>query len=229
VQKPFAIGISFVASYGHTTQRTQIFFDTQDEYDGRLTWMDGAYSPPGGTGTNLTYANDPKHRFTVAATWNVPIGKGRMLGKGMSRPLDMFIGGWQLSGTWTASSGQTLAFSTMTSPKSVKKIGKVGAGNYWFDVTGFATQPAYTRRTNPWYYSNLTGPGFTNLDLSIYKRVRIDERFQVEARLEAYNALNEMNWSNPTVDVSKSDFGRTNAQASGYYSRQLQVSAKLYF
>jgi hypothetical protein len=231
VQKPFAKGISFVASYGHTTQRTQVFFDTQDEYDGRLTWMDGAYSPPGGTGTNLTYANDPKHRFTVAATWEVPVGKGRMLGKNMSRPLDMFIGGWQLSGTWTASSGQTLAFGTMTAPRSVKKIGKVGAGNYWFDKTGFDVQPAYTRRTNPWYYSNLTGPGFTNLDLSIYKRVRVNERFQVEARLEAYNAVNEMNWANPTVDISKlnSDFGRTSAQASGYYGRQLQVAAKLYF
>jgi hypothetical protein len=33
------------------------------------------------------------------------------------------------------------------------------------------------------------------------------------------------------VDISKlnSDFGRTSAQASGYYGRQLQVAAKLYF
>jgi len=118
----------------------------------------------------------------------------------------------------------------MTAPKSVKKIGEVGAANkYWFDTTGFAVQPAYTRRSNPWYYDNLTGPGYSNIDLSIYKRVKITERFQVELRLEAYNALNGMNWANPTLDVTKSDFGRTNAQASGYYGRQLQYSAKLYF
>jgi hypothetical protein len=229
MQKPFANGFSFVGSYGHTTQRTQVFYDIQDEYDGKLTWMDGAYSPPGGTAANLTYANDPRHRFTAAMTWEIPIGQGKMLGTKMSRVLDSFIGGWQLSGTWNHGSGQVLNFVTMVAPTSVEKIGQVGPANYWFDVTGFAVQPAYTRRTNPWYYNNLTGPGFTNVDLSVYKRVKIDERFRVEVRMEAYNALNEMNWANPTVDVTKSDFGRTNLQASGYYGRQLQFSAKLYF
>jgi len=230
VQKPFARGIAFVGSYGHTTQRTQAFYDTQDEYDGKLTWMNGAYAPPGGTGVNLAYAMDPRQRFTTGVTCEIPVGKGKMLRTNMSRKLDMFIGGWQLAGTWTRSSGQVLTFGTMTAPTSVKKIGEFGAASkYWFDVTGFAVQPAYTRRSNPWYYGNLTGPGYTNVDLSLYKRVKINERFQVEVRLEAYNALNGMNWANPTVDVTKSDFGRTNAQASGYYGRQLQYSAKLYF
>jgi hypothetical protein len=59
--------------------------------------------------------------------------------------------------------------------------------------------------------------------------VSITERYRVEVRLEAYNALNGMNWANPTLTVSASDFGRTNAQASGYYGRQLQYSAKLFF
>jgi hypothetical protein len=229
-QRPFANGISFIASYGYSTQRTQGFFDIQDEYDGKLTWMTGAYSPPGGTGTNLTYAIDPKHRFTAGATWELPIGRGRLLGANISPGLDAIIGGWQLSGNWTKGSGQLLAFTnTMVAPASVEKIGEVGAGKYWLNVTGFTTQPAYTRRTNPWYYDNLTGPGYTNLDLSIFKKVKINERFKVEARLEAYNALNGMNWANPTLDVTKSDFGRTNAQFSGYYGRQLQVAGKLYF
>jgi hypothetical protein len=228
-QKPFSNGISFVGSYAYTSQRTQAYFDIQDEYDGKLTWMNGAYAPPGGTGTNLAFSYDPKHRYTVGATWEIPIGKGKMVWKDASRALDTLVGGWQISGYFSHSSGSTMVFTTMTAPNSVNKIGKVGAGNYWFDVTGFSTQPAYTRRTNPWYYDNLTGPGFTNLDLSLFKRFKINERFQVEGRLEAYNALNEMNWANPTVDVSKSDFGRTSTQASGYYGRQLQLAGKLYF
>jgi hypothetical protein len=229
VQKPFASGISFVGSFGHTRQRTQAFYDTQDEYDGILTWMNGAYAPPGGTGTSLAYSIDPRNRFTAAVTWEIPVGKGKMLGTDMGRGLDAFIGGWQLAGTWTRSSGQVLVFGTMTAPSSVTKVGEIGSGKYWFDVTGFTTQPAYTRRSNPWYYDNLTGPGSTNMDFSLYKRVKINERFQVELRMEAYNALNGMNWANPTVDVSKSDFGRTNAQATGYYGRQLQYSVKLLF
>ena len=209
-QRHFLCGILWL----HRRSGRRRFIDIQDEYDGKLTWMNGAYSPPGGTGINLAYAIDPKHRFTAGATWEMPIGRGRLLGANISPGLDVLIGGWQLSGTWTKVRARCWLFtSTMMAPTSVKKIGEIGAGKYWFNVTGFTTQPAYTRRTNPWYYDNLTGPGYTNLDLSLFKRVKINERFKVEARLEAYNALNGMNWANPTVDVTKSDFGRTNAQA----------------
>jgi hypothetical protein len=218
-----------VGSYAYTTQATQAYWDIQDEYDGKLTWTDGAYSAPGGTGTNLSYAIDPKHRFTGAATYAIPVGRGRTFGSGMASALDAVFGGWQLSGSFTHGSGSVLNFGTMVAPASVTKIGQVGSGNKWFDTTGFAVQPAYTRRTNPWFYDGLTGPGFSNVDLALSKRVKVSERFKVEVRLEAYNAINGMNWANPTLTVSASDFARTNAQASGYYGRQLQYSAKLFF
>ncbi len=60
--------------------------------------------------------------------------------------------------------------------------------------------------------------------MAIAKRLSITERYKFEVRLEAYNAINGMNWANPTLTVSASDFGRTNAQASGYYGRQIQYS-----
>jgi hypothetical protein len=229
LQRPFSSGISFLGSYAYTTQGTQAYWDIQDEYDGKLTWLDGAYSAPGGTGVNLGYAIDPKHRFTGAATYALPVGRGKTFGSGMASALDAVFGGWQLSGSFTHGSGPVLNFGTMLAPSSVTKIGQVGSSNKWFDTTGFAVQPAYTRRTNPWYYDGLTGPGFSNIDLAIAKRVRITERYRVEVRLEAYNAINGMNWAIPTLTVSASDFGRTNAQASGYNGRQLQYSAKLFF
>jgi hypothetical protein len=229
VQRAFAGGFSFLATYAYSKARTQAFYDTQDEYDGTLTWIDGAYSPPGGTGTNLGHAIDPQHNVRMAATFELPVGRGRALMSGMSPVLDAFVGGWQLSGTYSFSAGQKLVFGTMVAPESVNKSGETGAGNYWFDVTGFARQPAYTRRTNPWYYDNLTGPGYSNLDLALSKRVKLTERFRLEGRLEAYNALNGMNWANPILDITKSDFGRTNAQATGYYGRQLQYSIRFLF
>jgi hypothetical protein len=191
--------------------------------------MTGAYSPPSGTGTALSYTLDPKHRFVVAGTYEVPWGRGKALGASMSPVLNAVIGGWQLSGTWIRSSGALLNSGTMTAPASAKKIGQVGSGNYWFEVTGFAVQPAFTRRTNPWYYDGLTGPGWSNVDFALAKRVRIRERYKVEVRLEAYSALNGMNWANPNLTVSASDFGRTNAQSAGYYGRQVLYSAKLFF
>ncbi len=229
VQRPFSNGISFLGTYAYSTQRTQVYFDNQDEYDGKLTWMDGAYSAPGGTGVNLGYAVDPKHHLVGAVTYSIPVGRGKTLGSGMNRAIDTLIGGWQISGTYTHNSGQILNFGTMTAPASVQKIGEIGPKNYWFATTGFAVQPAYTRRTNPWYYGGLTGPGFSNLDLALSKRVMFTERYKIEFRMEAYNALNGMNWAIPTLDVTKSDFGRTNAQASGYYGRTIQFSGKFIF
>jgi hypothetical protein len=38
-----------------------------------------------------------------------------------------------------------------------------------------------------------------------------------------------MNYANPTAGTTKSDFGRTNAQAQGYYGRQLQYSVRFQF
>jgi hypothetical protein len=229
LQRPFSKGIQFLATYAYSNQRTQIYWDIQDEYDGKLSWANGTYSPPGGTGTNLAFAIDPTQRFTAATTLEIPVGRGRALLAGMSPVLDTIIGGWQIAGTYTLGSGQRLVFGTMVAPSSVEKIGKSGAGQYWFNVDGFERQPAYTRRSNPWYYDNLTGPGYANVDLALSKRVQITERFKLEARLEAYNALNGMNWANPTLDITKSDFGRTNAQATGYYGRQLQYSIRFQF
>ncbi len=105
----------------------------------------------------------------------------------------------------------------------------MGSDKYWFDTTGFAKQPAYTRRTNPWTYDGLNGPNFKNLDLTLSKRFKLVSRLTLQLRLDAFNALNGMNWATPTLDVTKSDFGRTNAQAVGYYGRQLQYSARLEF
>ena len=229
MQRPFANGLLFLATYAYNKARTQIFWDPQDEYDGKMTWADGAYSPPGGTGVNLGFGIDPVHKFNTAATYAIPIGRGKAFYSGMSRLLDAFIGGWQISGIFSFNSGQKLNFGTMIAPSSVKKLGGMGAGKLWFETTGFDRQPAYTRRTNPWYYDNLTGPGFKNLDLSLSKQVKITERYKVEIRWESYNAMNGMNWANPTVDVTQSNFGRTNAQASGYYGRQMQYSVRFLF
>jgi hypothetical protein len=38
-----------------------------------------------------------------------------------------------------------------------------------------------------------------------------------------------MNWASPQLSVTASDFGKTNTQLSGYFGRQLQLSAHLQF
>ena len=73
------------------------------------------------------------------------------------------------------------------------------------------------------------GPTFKNMDLSLTKKFALTERISLQLRLEAFNALNGMNWSTPHLTVTASDFGKTNTQFSGYYGRQIQYSVRLQF
>ncbi len=61
------------------------------------------------------------------------------------------------------------------------------------------------------------------------KRVRLPRNMTAELRLEAYNALNQIVWANPTVSITASDFGRTNALAAGFFGRRLQYALRLEF
>ncbi len=228
-QRAFSKGFSMLASYAYVTARSQWYFDPQDEYDGLLSWYSFSVTQAGGSG-NPTVTSDPAHRFVGAATWDIPVGRGRRIGSNLSRAADYVVGGWQLSGIYTYTSGAPLVFTTaMVAPASVSKLGDIGTGSYWFDTTGFAAQPSFTRRSNPWYFDGLNGPGFKNLDLSLAKRFAITERARVQIRMDAFNAMNGMNWATPNLTVTASDFGKTNTQLTGYYGRQLQYSVRLEF
>jgi hypothetical protein len=228
-QRAFDHGFSFLATYGYVRSRAQWFFDDQDEYDRKLTWMDFTVTQAGSSGAP-TVTSDPKHRFVSAGSWEIPVGRGRQFGSRVAPVLDHIAGGWQISGIYTRTSGAPLIFTrNAIAPASVKTIGQVGTGSYWFDITGFAKQAAYTRRTNPWYFDGLLGPGSRNLDLTLSKRFVLTERFSLQVRLDSFNALNGMNWATPQLNETASDFGKTNAQASGYYGRQFQYAARLEF
>lgn len=214
LQRSFQKGFSFMVSYANTVERSMVFYDDQDQYDGLLTWLREV---------------SPRHRLVATGAVQIPVGRGRALGADMPRALDLVLGGWQLAGIYTGRTGQLLRFGAMLAPVSVRKLGGVGAGAYWFDTTGFNRLPAYTRRSNPWQYDDLTGPGFSNLDAVLSKSFTLRENWKLEFRLEAYNAINNMNWANPTTSITASDFGRTNAPASGHFGRRLQYAFRLQF
>ena len=214
VQRPFKQGFSFMASYAFVIAKGQNFYDDQDNYDGLLTWVDDV---------------NPRHRIVTTGAFAIPIGRGRAIGTNMHRALDLALGGWQLSGIYTYRGGQLLQFGGMVAPESVNQIGGTGIGNYWFDVTGFGRLPAYTRRSNPLYYDNLRGPSFTNVDAVLTKRFNVHEKITPEFRLEAYNAFNKLNWANPNVSITASDFGRTNAPVAGNFGRQLRYALRVEF
>ena len=78
---------------------------------------------------------------------------------------------------------------------------------------------------------SLTGPGLVNVDTSVFKKFSLNERMNVQLRVEAFNILNHTNFFYPNAIVFQ---GRNYSQTAGQItaaatSRQLQLALKLQF
>ena len=101
-------------------------------------------------------------------------------------------------------------------------IGSDGRGN-----------PQFLQNPNAGEYGSLqltpvSGPGFWNVDLSLIKRTKIKESWNLEFRAEAFNAFNHTNFvvSNENNDINSTTFGRL---TTTFNPRILQFALKLNF
>lgn len=212
VNRRFANGYSLLLGYNYSRQRDQVFFNDISSYMQDFTWQE----------------NDrPRHRLSLAGTWEVPVGRRRALMSDMPRWADMVIGGWDLTGLLSWRSGFFVRFGTM----QVNGDPRIDdpTQSRWFDTSVFAIQPAFTARTNPWQYPGLTNPGLLNVDSSIVKRMPITEKYRFELRMDVFNTLNNMTWANPNTNVQSSLFGISNNQLANQFGRRTQLGLRVEF
>lgn len=67
------------------------------------------------------------------------------------------------------------------------------------------------------------GAGQATVDLGLYKTFRLAWRHSFTVRLEAYNALNRVQYGFPTSDITNVNFGRLLTGATSYAPRTLQL------
>lgn len=72
----------------------------------------------------------------------------------------------------------------------------------------------------------LRGPGYANLDFSLFKTFTITEAVKLQLRGEAFNLLNRPNFNNPIADFSNPNFGAITSASAG---RVLQLGLRLAF
>jgi hypothetical protein len=81
----------------------------------------------------------------------------------------------------------------------------------------------------------IIGPGFNNVDMSLVKRTKINERFTGELRFEAFDVLNHANLGQPNrvAQAGSLNFGQISSTrfptGDSGSARQLQFAAKLTF
>jgi hypothetical protein len=213
VQRPFANGFNFLVSYNYNREWQEEFFNIDEEFAGRFQ-----FEP----------AQRPRHRMAIAGVYDFPFGRGRRFAAHAHPVVDAMIGGWTTSAIYYYNSGELLRFGQMdvVGDPHIDNPSKWGL---MFNPQAFRQSAAFTRRTNPKWIPGILGPGYKNLDLTLAKSFRLTERFQLELKMEAYNASNTFTGANPNLSVTSSTFGRVTAQPNGVNGREFQYNLKLIF
>lgn len=183
---------------------------------------------------------DRPNRFTLAAIYQLPLGRGKKIGANMNRILDAFIGGWQLNGTYEWQQGQPILLSqplfyagdvTQVESRAGQRDGQ---GNKFgvapltvFNTTGFLRLSSSSLRTVPTTLDNLRHMPFTSVNLSISKNFNLREGMKLQFRAEALNAFNHPYFIDVNVDPNNASFGLFTTQRN--LPRDIQLAVKFTF
>ena len=74
----------------------------------------------------------------------------------------------------------------------------------------------------------MRGPGYKNLDSSIFKEFAFAERYKLQTRLETFNTTNTPHFGNPDGIFTDGTFGELSEPGSGTM-RVVQLAAKFIF
>jgi hypothetical protein len=167
---------------------------------------------------------DQPQAFTAAYSYDLPVGKGRLLN--LANPVENKIfGDWKASGIITLQSGVPLSLGT--------EIGLPGIGgvrpniapgvpeylnhsrgsfdpatSIYLNLAAFPAPPAFSFGDAPPYLPNVRSFGSEEWDAALLKKIPITERFSFTVKGEFFNVLNTVNFGGPVTDINNPSFGK---------------------
>jgi Carboxypeptidase regulatory-like domain/TonB dependent receptor len=185
--------------HGLTTQFSYTWGHNLDEvtmYRGQL--------PQDSTNFKGDYGNsdfDTRNGFVGYANYAVPTFRGPKL----------LTGGWELNTVITLKTGEPINLVTATDTTGENEYTQRPniIGNPFTGIT-HSIQSGVVQWLNPAAFANpasgtygnyarnsLYGPGFQDVDLSLFKNTKIGERINTQFRVEMFNIFNHLNLANP--------------------------------
>ncbi len=237
-EKRYSHGLNFVGAY--TMSRS-----TDSAGSGRNRRFGNAVRPQDLNDLSHEYGlsgSDTPQRLILGWSYELPIGRGKALGKSWNRPLSAVLGDWQLNGLTTFQSGMPLNIAlagadlydgwqrpnVVGSPRtqfSIKDtVDKLGT---YLDPAGFSRPASQVPGNAPRYLADARGSGIRNIDLSLFKVVHFTEAAKLELRGEFFNFTNTPRFSDPNTSFGNRAFGTITGQRNN--ARQVQVGARFQF
>ncbi len=180
---------------------------------------------------------DRTHTFVQSYVYDLPFGPGKKwLNSGI---VGNIAGGWRVTGILTVMTGTPMTFfasgnalntpgnrQTANQVAPVEILHGVGPNDPWF------SQSSFTSPTAAGVFGNsgrniLSGPGFFNVDASLFKLIKFRERYTLQLRGETFGITNTPQFNNPGTDLnSSSNYGYVTG-AGG--ARTVQLGIKFEF
>lgn len=236
VEKRLSRGFALLVSY---TGEKQI-----DDYSGisnvgNITGgIQNIYNPQG---ERAVSSNDINRLLVVSGTYNLPFGRGEQIGANWNRPLNAFLGGWQINGIARETTGYPLSVTTQNTSDSgsdvlrpnltgispVIKGSVVSRLKEYLNPAAFSQPAPFTFGDAPRTLSNVREEGTHDIDFSLFKNFHPMDRLNLQFRAEAFNLLNQVVFGAPNMTLSSTSFGVITSQSNS--PRQIQAALKILF
>jgi hypothetical protein len=210
---------------------------------------------------NANYGNadfDVRHRFVFSYVYDLPFGRGRTFAKDASGVVNGILGDWQMTGVFSAATGNYYTATDISNVSGGDCGGTVGfycsrpnlVGNpnakpcnpgTLFNTCAFADNstipgiiPLGTFGTAG--RNIIKGPGYKTWDTSLVKEFPISEHKHLEFRAEFFNILNHVNYLFGQFGAISAEPTPLELGQSGFglplaarAPRQIQFALKFYF
>lgn len=189
---------------------------------------------------------DIRHNVNANGIWELPFGRGRMIGGDANGFVDAIIGGWELTGIFNYRSG--LAFNSTTGSFPVGFVfnspaqltgnvtelqgGIHDVGNviqFFADPVAAAGALRNPRHGEMGNRNLLRGPNLWIADMALLKNFRLpwSETQRLQIRAEAFNVFNHNNFGLPNANINGTTFGQITTTSTA--AREFQFGIRFDF
>ncbi len=173
---------------------------------------------------------DVPTRLVLTALWELPFRSGNTF-------VNSAIRGWQINAINTFEGGRPIALAASipsggNRPNAVPGVSdKVAEPTLakWFNTAAFSQPAAFTYGNVSRTLPDVLSDAMFNLDVSLFRNVRLGERSSLQIRAEAFNVSNTPTFDIPGRTLGSATFGVVTATAFNPQPRQVQFGLRLVF
>jgi hypothetical protein len=187
------------------------------------------------------------HEAHFTATYELPFGRGQRWLANAHGVQDKLVSGWVFNTITTLLSGFPLTpqvgsnisgdGDTRNPDRPVLNPSFTGPitlrnGTDWFNPVAFQSPQAGTYGTAAAPIisrGSLTGPGFVQMDVSLFKDTPITEKVKLQFRTECFNVLNHTNFNSPNLLLTSATAGQITSLAVPQGGRLIQFGLKVIY